>query len=105
MKEELANIKELEKDPSDYDLLVIGTPVWAGKMSTPVRAYINEIEDKVNNVALFCTMNSKGDESTLKGMEELIGKMAMAKSSFTSGDIKNGSYLEGVGKFIDMIII
>lgn len=105
MKEMLADIQEPVKDPSEYDLVIVGTPVWAMKMSTPVRAYLSKVKSRINNVAFFCTMGGKGDESTLSGMEEFLDMEPVAKMSFRSGDIKKGTYPEAVGKFIDMINI
>ncbi|WP_394325794.1 flavodoxin family protein, partial [Methanobrevibacter arboriphilus] len=42
-----ADIKEIEKSPENYDLVIIGTPVWAGTMSTPILAYLEENKEKI----------------------------------------------------------
>ena len=42
--------------PSSYDLVVIGTPVWAWSVSSPVRAYLLAHKASPPNVAFFCTM-------------------------------------------------
>ena len=49
----LARIKETKKNPSFYDIVLIGTPVWAGTMSTPVRTYISQNKVNFKKVAFF----------------------------------------------------
>lgn len=71
---ELTVIQEVKNDPSQFDLVIIGTPVWSGTMSTPIRTYLQQNQDKLNNVAFFCTESSSGDEKTFKEMEEVCGK-------------------------------
>jgi multimeric flavodoxin WrbA len=46
--------------PRDYAVVVLGTPVWAGNMSSPVRAYINQHRAEIRNLALFCTQGGSG---------------------------------------------
>lgn len=41
------------KNPSSYDLVIIGTPVWAWTISPAIRAYLSE--NKFKKVAFFCT--------------------------------------------------
>jgi hypothetical protein len=38
--------KKTEKDPALYDVVAIGTPVWATKMSTPVRTYLFQNKER-----------------------------------------------------------
>lgn len=61
----LTPIKEIEKDLKNYDLIVIGTPIWAGNFSSPVRTFIVKYKDilKTKDVILFCTygLEMKGD--------------------------------------------
>ncbi|MFH2027554.1 MAG: hypothetical protein ABIJ08_00305 [Nanoarchaeota archaeon] len=40
MKKSLTEI-ETKKDPSQYDLVIIGTPIWAWTMAPAIRTYYN----------------------------------------------------------------
>ncbi|MGZ3295282.1 MAG: flavodoxin family protein [Xanthobacteraceae bacterium] len=51
-------------DVLSYDLVVIGTPVWAWSLSSPVRAYLMTTAGQLPDVAFFCTLGGKGSEST-----------------------------------------
>lgn len=96
---ELTKLKPLKKDLSQYDIVVIGTPVWAGTMSTPVRTFIAENKDKLKTVAFFTTMGSKGEASTFQGMEEVSGKKPRATLAITVKGLKSGAYAEALKKF------
>ena len=37
----LPAIKPTVKDPGQYDLVVLGTPIWASKMSSPLRTWLH----------------------------------------------------------------
>jgi flavodoxin len=67
-------IKPLEKNPADYDLVIIGTPVWAWTMTPAVRTYIEQNRGRFNRVAFYCTMGINGGERTISAMAKLIGK-------------------------------
>ena len=49
----LTVLKDIINDPSQYDLLIIGTPLWGGHVSTPVRTYIHENQANFKDVAFF----------------------------------------------------
>jgi menaquinone-dependent protoporphyrinogen IX oxidase len=51
----LAVIKPTMYNPSDYDLVIIGPPIWTSRVSTPVRTYIEENKAKFKRAAYFCT--------------------------------------------------
>ena len=36
----LTEIEEPQRDPGLYGLVIIGTPIWNGTISTPIRTYI-----------------------------------------------------------------
>ena len=69
-REKTPKLEKTTKDPSDYDLTIIGTPVWAFTMASPVLTYLRENKDKFNDVAFFTTAGSSGMESTLENMEK-----------------------------------
>lgn len=87
-------IEAIENNPADYDLVVIGTPVWASTMASPVYTYLTQNKDKLNNVAFFATCGGSGDESTLKNMAKLVGKEGVATYSATRKTIDDKTKLK-----------
>ena len=95
----MTKLKPMEKDPAQYDIVIIGTPVWAANVSTPARTYIAENKAKFKKVAFFLTLGSRGAEATLKNMTELSGKTPAGTLAITAKDLSSGAYADSVKKF------
>ncbi|MGZ0065854.1 flavodoxin [Thomasclavelia ramosa] len=65
----------------DYDLILIGGPVWSGRISNPLMEYLNLTDFKNINVAPFWT-----DAGSFEGYEEDFHKF-----------VRNGTVLNGQG--------
>jgi len=52
---ELPELYPLEKNPVDYDLVIIGTPVWAWTFAPTLRAFFAQTKLVGKKVALFCS--------------------------------------------------
>ncbi len=100
----VTSIKKIKKNPSKYDVIIIGTPIWAFTMSTPIRTYIHQNKGKFNNVAFFCTMGSSGSKKTFKAMEKLIGKKPIALLDVKTLKVIKGNYIDKVDKFVKKIM-
>lgn len=87
-------IEAIKNSPADYDLVVIGTPVWASTMASPIYTYLSQNKEKFNNVAFFATCGGSGDQSTLKNMAELVEKEGVATYSATKKTIEDKSRLK-----------
>lgn len=61
-------------NPADYDLLVIGGPVWAGRMAAPVRTYAKRYGARAPHVAFFCTEGGRGADTAFSDLESLCQK-------------------------------
>ncbi len=44
-------IEPIKHSPEQYDIVVVGTPVWIGTMSSPVRSYLSRYKDKFKKEA------------------------------------------------------
>lgn len=66
------------KDPSLYDLIVLGTPVWAWSVASPVRAYMMANRPAFAAVAFFCTCGGSGSDAVFAQMRQLAGKAPLA---------------------------
>ena len=73
-----AKIKPPEKDPADYDLVLVGTPVWANSMSCAVRTWLKDKKDALDKVAFFSTTRISGIETCFRDMEKEGGKAPIA---------------------------
>lgn len=91
MTEKIIDIKSLKFDPAEYDMVYIGTPVWAGKAASPVLTYLKMNEGKFTNVKFFATAGSSGFESTFKQMEKKSVK-PLKTLSLTTKQVKNDDY-------------
>lgn len=94
-------INEITKNPSDYDLVIVGTPVWASNMATPVYSYLIKYSDQINDIAPFCTCISGGYEKTLEKIKEITKKQPKSEMYLTRKDIKNP--IEKINNFIEKI--
>lgn len=103
MKKTLTILKDIKKDPSLYDLVIIGTPVWAGTVSAPIRTYIHQNKNRFKNVAFFCTMGGSDFETTFSQMEELCEKKPVGSLYVEVMDVLKENYADKIKKFIDDI--
>lgn len=64
-------------DLSEYDLVLIGSPVWAGGPSMPCLAYLERVENRgQKTIALFMTGGVRGMENNKKAMERMVERLA-----------------------------
>jgi len=99
----LAEIEQPKNDPSNYDLVIIGTPVWAGGLSLPVKAYILKFKQKFRSIAFFCTSGGFSSKNVLKDMAYLCGREPVATLSVSHLSYFTGGYKKNVAKFIKSI--
>ncbi|WP_409199501.1 flavodoxin family protein [Methanobrevibacter sp. DSM 116169] len=98
LRKKPANIEPTLKDPSDFHLTIIATPVWAGTMSTPILTYIKENRDKFNNVAFIATCGSS-EGNTFKDMAKILNKGPVKTMVVTSKDT-DGQIDEKINSFV-----
>lgn len=65
-------IKPLSLKISDYDTIIVGTPVWWYTMAEPVRTFLSQNDLTGKKVIIYAT-NAGWIGSTFKNMKELIG--------------------------------
>lgn len=100
----LPPIQDTRKDPSQYDIVVVGTPVWAGNMASPIRTYITRNKDRFKQVAFFCTYGGMGNARAFREMEELCGKKPSGLLDVKTMEIVSGHYIEKINKFVSGLL-
>ena len=51
-------ISETKRSPAEYDLVIVGTPVWVGRPTPAIRTYLHKNDLSGKKVALFFTQSS-----------------------------------------------
>jgi flavodoxin len=91
--EKETQIAPTKKIPKDYDLLIIGTPVWAFNLTPAIRTYIKNNDLSRKKVALFFTFGIRLGQ-TVEKTESLIpntifaDELTLMTSTQDNGEIK-----------------
>jgi len=75
MGEKETEIAQTKRTPTDYDLMIIGQPIWAGNPTPAIRTYLNKNDLSGKKVALFFSDSNLG-----QAIEKT--KALMPKSTF-----------------------
>jgi len=101
MRKKVPPIAGPKHNPNNYELVIIGTPIWAGRMSSPIRAYLLRFRGCFRQVAFFTTSLGGGHRKALAEMAEVAAAESLAAVEFTSGKIRRDtevlkSFLEAI---------
>lgn len=84
-----AEIRPTTKNPAEYDLVIIGTPVWAWNISSPVRTYIENNKESFKNISAFCTMGGDGDKQSFKEIEKICDKKLIERLVIKTKEVQS----------------
>ena len=91
IQEKIVDLEGLKFDPSDYDMVYVGGPIWAGKAANPVISYLKQNEGKFNNVKFFLTAGGSGFEGGFSQMEKKK-KKPLKTLALTTKEVKKDDY-------------
>lgn len=98
-------IGEPDRNPADYDIVIIGSPVWNGRMSAPVRSYLDRFRGRFKAIAFLCTSGGKNDENALFAeMADFADCAPKAVVAVTEAEVSEGSEWENVTAFEESIV-
>ena len=82
MMKEKPELLPFDLNPEDYDLLFIGSPVWAWNFTPPLGTFFSQVKLTGKKIALFCSCGGAKNK-TLENMEaELPGNKIVGKIDF-----------------------
>jgi flavodoxin len=96
----LPELRPAKLDPREYDLVVLGTPIWASHVCSPVRAYIAAHKNDLGQVAFFCTEGGSGARKVFREMSALCGRSPLATLELEDGEIDRRKYADKLRQFI-----
>jgi len=97
-------IEHQKYNPGDYDLVILGTPIWMWKTTSFTSQYIEENTKRIRNVAFFCTEGGSGDDKAFRQMAESLGRQPKATLTVTEQELKDQSYPAKLQAFTDNLV-
>lgn len=88
------------RDPANYDLVVLGGPVWAGRMAPPVRTYARRYGAKARQLAFFCTEDSTGADQAFADLAKLCQHAPKATMIVDSEHLEPDSHRAYLAHFV-----
>ena len=89
-----AQLGTLERDPANYTLTIVGSPVWACQMTPAVRAYAERMQGRFNALGFFVTSGDTSVKRIAPSFEKLAGKKAIAKAGFSARELADPAVYE-----------
>jgi flavodoxin len=78
------------RDPRDYDVVVIGTPVWSASLSSPIRTYLEQHRAELGTVAFFLTGGGRGVQRVFAQMAAVAGVDPVATLALDEPELHAG---------------
>lgn len=84
---ETPKLSAYEFSAAEYDVVIIGTPVWAGSFTPPIKTFLKENALLKNKVAFYaCNSGGEADKCFDKLKKELSGCEVVATLSLADPD-------------------
>ena len=98
-----SSIVESRRDPSEYDLVVVGTPVWCGSLTPPVRTYLSRHRKALPQVAFSCTAGDPAKLRAFEQMRKIAGKEPVATLAVKSDDARTDACAGAISTFVSQL--
>ena len=96
-------IGSIKYDPSDYQLVILGFPIWAGSIPPAIRTYLRKEGDKIDNLASFCTMKGSDPDKAYSEINNILDTDSTYTLSVKEKNLENDSYTEDLNNFLNNI--
>jgi flavodoxin len=75
-------LKKFEIDPNEYDIIFIGTPIWAFRQSPPIKTFMEDHLPKKKMMAFFCSYEGNYGKTFENMREWSIGNEVLGEKAF-----------------------
>ena len=90
--------------PGAHDLLVLGGPIWMGRLAAPVRTYARSHGASAPRIALSCTQGGNGAAAAFSEMERICGRTSFATLAVDGGYLPPSRHATALDAFIAALV-
>ena len=93
-------IKDMKTDPKNYEMMIIGTPVWWYTCTPAVTAFFKKYGNQVKKAAFFYTCGADNRIHAFADMEKQLGKEPVATLGLEMKETVNVDTVKKFGEFL-----
>ena len=93
IREKLTEI-EATKSTENYDLIIVGSPIWAGKITPAIRTFLSLNDFSQKKGAFFITLGGDKPEKSIENMRKTTGFSSIVKELAISNTIEDKKEVE-----------
>ncbi len=102
-RKKLTTIQDAKYNPANYDLIIVGSPVWAGLPAPAIRAYLTQNVNNLKKIALFCTSGGSDVDKVFNELERVCTQKSIAQLHITSEEVDKNLFGVKIKHFIDTL--
>jgi flavodoxin len=103
IKEKSSEIKSMDFNLDNYDIVFLGTPVWASKPAPAINAFVSKAKFNDKKVIVFVTMGSNSNKSAIKVLTDAVeskGGKIINSFAIRTGKVKDKKIIKQHGEDI-----
>ena len=102
-RKHFADLEPVRHAPADYDLVVLGGPIWGFTMCSPTRTYAVMHRDSFTRVAFFCTAGGyKNIPASFEALKDATGMEPAATLGLSEGDVLD-DHADALAEFVSKL--
>lgn len=86
-----------------YELVILGGPVWGGRMAAPLRSFARRERDAMRQVAFLCTEGGRGHEKAFGDLQAVCGKAPLAILVVDAAHRAPAAHAEALQRFVGVL--
>lgn len=79
-------------NPRRFDVVVLVSPIWAGRLAGPMRSFVSARRKMLPDVAVVSVMGNKGAPNAVAEIGRLLDRWPILSAAFTTAEIEDGSF-------------
>lgn len=99
----LPQIAAVHHQAVDYDLVIVGAPIWAGQAAPPIRTYLRDNRNQFNRIALFTTAGGSTPPRAFAEMARCAGQAPAAELAVSMQAVRDDGYAADLTHFIEQL--
>jgi flavodoxin len=96
-------IDYIGNDPGAYDTLVLGSPIWVGRLASPMSSFAHQYKDKLKNIACFCTMGGTDSKNWQAQLASVYGQTPTQSLALQEKEAASEAAREKMNFFVNSI--